>query len=116
MSGERGDRIQEGTSLTYSSFCILSFCVEMLMLLCAQACRDIEEDYNPGITFIVAQKRHNTRFFPQGNKDQIRNGNVIPGTPHSPYYKSINLSVRQFTIEIACTELCVGIWCLQVLW
>ncbi|KAG0611825.1 hypothetical protein M758_7G167600 [Ceratodon purpureus] len=44
-----------------------------------RACRDIQPDYNPGITFIVAQKRHNTRFFPQG-RECIKNGNVIPGT------------------------------------
>lgn len=30
-----------------------------------RVCRDIQEDYNPGITFIVVQKRHNTRFFSQ---------------------------------------------------
>lgn len=32
-------------------------------------------DYNPKITFIVVQKRHHTRFFPEGGS-----GNVQPGT------------------------------------
>lgn len=48
----------------------------------SQACNAIEEGYNPGITFIVAQKRHNTRFFPSNpqSRDILpKNGNVLPG-------------------------------------
>lgn len=43
-----------------------------------QACAELEAGYNPGITFIVAKKRHGTRFFPQ-SRDALRNGNVLPG-------------------------------------
>lgn len=41
-----------------------------------RACRSMEKDYEPKITFIVAQKRHNTRLFP----DRNQYGNVEPGT------------------------------------
>lgn len=67
----------------------------MTYLLSSQACRDIEPDYNPGITFIVAQKRHNTRFFPQG-RDTLRNGNVMPG--NAVTYISFILDTPNFNI------------------
>ena len=46
-----------------------------------RACKRLEKDYEPKITYFVAQKRHHTRFFPPENsKDKLRNGNVMPGT------------------------------------
>ncbi|RDX61992.1 Protein argonaute 2, partial [Mucuna pruriens] len=39
-----------------------------------------ESNYFPTITLIVAQKRHQTRFFPMTAKDGVPNGNVFPGT------------------------------------
>ncbi|XP_052116018.1 protein argonaute 2 isoform X1 [Arachis duranensis] len=37
-------------------------------------------NYFPTITLIVAQKRHQTRFFPEGRRDGSSTGNVLPGT------------------------------------
>ncbi|MED6193882.1 Protein argonaute-2 [Stylosanthes scabra] len=37
-------------------------------------------NYFPTITLIVAQKRHQTRFFPEGWKDGSSSGNILPGT------------------------------------
>ncbi|XP_004486430.1 protein argonaute 2-like isoform X2 [Cicer arietinum] len=37
-------------------------------------------NYFPTITLIVAQKRHQTRFFPNGWKDGSSSGNILPGT------------------------------------
>ncbi|KAL5842663.1 hypothetical protein ACOSQ3_013266 [Xanthoceras sorbifolium] len=37
-------------------------------------------DYYPTITLIVAQKRHQTRFFPESRRDGGSTGNVPPGT------------------------------------
>ncbi|ESW19518.1 hypothetical protein PHAVU_006G131700 [Phaseolus vulgaris] len=37
-------------------------------------------DYFPTITLIVAQKRHQTRFFPEGWRDGSSSGNILPGT------------------------------------
>lgn len=31
----------------------------------------LEEDYQPGITFIAVQKRHHTRLFAVDKKDQV---------------------------------------------
>ena len=46
-----------------------------------QACLSLQEDYRPGITFIVVQKRHHTRLFPTRPEDAIGKGrNVPPGT------------------------------------
>ena len=33
------------------------------LLAIRQACMELEQDYRPGITFIVVQKRHHTRLF-----------------------------------------------------
>jgi len=51
------------------------------LLAIRQACMDLEEDYRPGITFIVVQKRHHTRLFCSDHRDQSgRAGNVPAGT------------------------------------
>ena len=48
-----------------------------------QACLTLQKDgsYQPGITFVVVQKRHHTRLFPTRREDAIGKGkNVPPGT------------------------------------
>uniref|UniRef100_A0AAU7B978 Argonaute 2 n=1 Tax=Sogatella furcifera TaxID=113103 RepID=A0AAU7B978_SOGFU len=46
-----------------------------------QACRTLNENYKPGITFLVVQKRHHTRFFPKNDRDKDGKwGNVPAGT------------------------------------
>ena len=46
-----------------------------------KACVRLEEDYRPGITFIVVQKRHHTRLFCAEKCQQIgRSGNIPAGT------------------------------------
>ncbi|KAK3009949.1 hypothetical protein RJ639_011392 [Escallonia herrerae] len=39
-----------------------------------------EEHYRPRITLVVAQKRHQTRLFPENERDGGSSGNVPPGT------------------------------------
>jgi len=36
-----------------------------------EACMKLEVDYQPGISFIVVQKRHHTRLFCADKKDQV---------------------------------------------
>lgn len=36
-----------------------------------KACIDLEKDYEPGITFLVVQKRHHTRLFCEYEKDEV---------------------------------------------
>ena len=43
------------------------------------ACLAMGDDYAPPITFMVVQKRHHTRFFPQTPQAGDRSGNVQPG-------------------------------------
>lgn len=51
------------------------------LLAVRQACIFLEEDYRPGITFIVVQKRHHTRLFCSDKREQIgRSGNIPAGT------------------------------------
>eukprot|EP00803_Ostreobium_quekettii_P004715 evm.model.scf_2111.1 EVM.evm.TU.scf_2111.1 scf_2111:7138-18005(+) len=38
------------------------------------------EDYRPQLTFVVVQKRHNTRLFPIDNNRDDKSGNILPGT------------------------------------
>ncbi|XP_076888490.1 protein argonaute MEL1-like [Bidens hawaiensis] len=48
-----------------------------------KACISLEADYMPPVTFIVVQKRHHTRFFPDKHGDRNstdRSGNILPGT------------------------------------
>lgn len=46
-----------------------------------EACQKLEEDYQPGITFIVVQKRHHTRLFCSNPQDQVgKSGNIPAGT------------------------------------
>ncbi|KAL5538148.1 hypothetical protein UlMin_045912 [Ulmus minor] len=48
-----------------------------------KACNSIQSDYAPRVTFIVVQKRHHTRLFPEdhGNRNSTdRSGNIQPGT------------------------------------
>lgn len=47
-----------------------------------RACASLEEGYLPPITFIVVQKRHHTRLFPNNHTDRNatdRSGNILPG-------------------------------------
>lgn len=51
------------------------------LLAVRQACYMLEEDYKPGITFIVVQKRHHTRLFSVSKNDQCgKSGNIPAGT------------------------------------
>ena len=36
------------------------------------ACTALEPGYQPAITFIVVQKRHHARFFPQNREETVR--------------------------------------------
>lgn len=45
------------------------------------ACKSLQKDYQPPITFLVVQKRHHTRFFPCNSRDsEDKNKNVPAGT------------------------------------
>ncbi|XP_050701714.1 protein argonaute-2-like isoform X2 [Eriocheir sinensis] len=44
------------------------------------ACTELEETYQPAMTFIVVQKRHHTRFFCNESDGVGKSGNVPPGT------------------------------------
>ncbi|KAH7511864.1 hypothetical protein FEM48_Zijuj12G0027900 [Ziziphus jujuba var. spinosa] len=48
-----------------------------------KACASLEPSYQPPVTFIVVQKRHHTRLFPNNHNDRNsmdRSGNILPGT------------------------------------
>ncbi|EAY91417.1 hypothetical protein OsI_13041 [Oryza sativa Indica Group] len=46
-----------------------------------KACASLQEGYLPPVTFIVVQKRHHTRLFPENRRDMMdRSGNILPGT------------------------------------
>lgn len=44
------------------------------------ACREIDPNYAPTITFILVQKRHHTRLFVANGQDGDRSGNIPAGT------------------------------------
>uniref|UniRef100_I1PEF1 Piwi domain-containing protein n=1 Tax=Oryza glaberrima TaxID=4538 RepID=I1PEF1_ORYGL len=46
-----------------------------------KACASLQEGYLPPVTFVVVQKRHHTRLFPENRRDMMdRSGNILPGT------------------------------------
>ncbi|CAI9766500.1 unnamed protein product [Fraxinus pennsylvanica] len=48
-----------------------------------KACASLEPNYQPPVTFVVVQKRHHTRLFPNNHQDRHavdRSGNILPGT------------------------------------
>ncbi|XP_070038160.1 protein argonaute 5-like isoform X1 [Nicotiana tomentosiformis] len=44
------------------------------------ACKSLGETYKPRLTFVVVQKRHQTRLFPADDKLIPKSGNILPGT------------------------------------
>ncbi|XP_054978744.1 protein argonaute-2-like [Sorex araneus] len=51
------------------------------LLAIREACTSLEKGYQPGITFIVVQKRHHARFFCTEREDQVgRTCNIPAGT------------------------------------
>ncbi|XP_039797428.1 protein argonaute MEL1-like [Panicum virgatum] len=48
-----------------------------------KACASMQRDYLPPVTFVIVQKRHHTRLFPEvhGRRDLTdKSGNILPGT------------------------------------
>ncbi|XP_045829694.1 protein argonaute PNH1-like [Trifolium pratense] len=48
-----------------------------------KACASLEPGYQPPVTFVVVQKGHHTRLFPNNHNDRNstdRSGNILPGT------------------------------------
>ncbi|KAM3294871.1 hypothetical protein ACQJBY_037638 [Aegilops geniculata] len=48
-----------------------------------RACSSLENGYLPQVTFVVVQKRHHTRLFPEDHRSGAladRSGNILPGT------------------------------------
>lgn len=50
------------------------------------ACRSIRADYNPQLTFIVAQKRHSVRFMADGSSANVAPGTVVEEMGHPVYF------------------------------
>ena len=75
-------------------------CLPCLQL--AAACLELEDDYRPPITFVVVQKRYNTRLY---STDQTvldsRSGNIAPG-------EMIALQLKCLPLSLAAGAL----WCL----
>ncbi|RZC57943.1 hypothetical protein C5167_005254 [Papaver somniferum] len=49
------------------------------------ACKAMQENYQPPVTFVIVQKRHRTRLFADNNRSNagdknIKFGNILPGT------------------------------------
>lgn len=66
--------------------CAVLFCVEVLyyeLLAIREACISLEKEYQPGITYIVVQKRHHTRLFCADRTERVRNKLPLPIPPRS---------------------------------
>uniref|UniRef100_A0A8C1PWG2 Argonaute RISC component 1 n=1 Tax=Cyprinus carpio TaxID=7962 RepID=A0A8C1PWG2_CYPCA len=55
--------------------------IHSVLLAIRDACIKLEKDYQPGITYIVVQKRHHTRLFCADKSERIgKSGNIPAGT------------------------------------
>ncbi|GMH32738.1 hypothetical protein BSKO_00572 [Bryopsis sp. KO-2023] len=45
-----------------------------------KACARVAQNYKPKVTFVIVQKRHNTRLFPTDENRDQNSGNILPGT------------------------------------
>eukprot|EP00866_Antonospora_locustae_P002005 jgi/Antlo1/2005/2396 len=59
-----------------------------------KACRSIRTDYNPQLTFIVAQKRHSVRFMDDSNSENVAPGTVVEEIGHPIYFDFYLVSHR----------------------
>ena len=50
------------------------------LLAIREACIKLEKDYQPGITFVVVQKRHHTRLFCMDRNERVSAGNSTSPT------------------------------------
>uniref|UniRef100_A0A8C1XR51 Argonaute RISC component 1 n=1 Tax=Cyprinus carpio TaxID=7962 RepID=A0A8C1XR51_CYPCA len=67
--------------LTLSAVVIKSLILHYELLAIRDACIKLEKDYQPGITYVVVQKRHHTRLFCADKSERIgKSGNIPAGT------------------------------------
>lgn len=59
------------------------------LLAIREACIKLEKDYQPGITFVVVQKRHHTRLFCMDRNERVS----IVGRAHKCETKMIQLLI-----------------------
>lgn len=58
-----------------ASLCVLQVAWPELIAI-RKACISLEEDYRPGITYIVVQKRHHTRLFCSDKAERVSDSSV----------------------------------------
>lgn len=69
--------------LSDSAFIMLC-CAHAIFFFCGKACASLQEDYMPPVTFVVVQKRHHTRLFPEVHGKQCdKSGNILAGKCHT---------------------------------
>lgn len=50
------------------------------LLAIREACIGLEKEYQPGITYIVVQKRHHTRLFCADRNERVSGPTLLPAT------------------------------------
>lgn len=57
------------------------------LLAIREACIKLEKDYQPGITFVVVQKRHHTRLFCVDRNERVSMHLLVMGEVHQLHFK-----------------------------
>jgi eukaryotic translation initiation factor 2C len=86
--------------------CTVCFVHINMVLLPLQACKFLDEKWNPKFTLIIAQKNHHTKFFIPGKTENVPAGNLHQPTcpllqlcrliywwPYNYYYYSLIISM-----------------------
>lgn len=74
---------------TFFFVCVIVFQVAWPELIAIRkACISLEEDYRPGITYIVVQKRHHTRLFCSDKAERVRASRLRAARFQTPFLHS----------------------------
>ena len=68
--------IVEDTFQVQAYFCVFQVAWPELIAI-RKACISLEEDYRPGITYIVVQKRHHTRLFCSDKAERVSGSSLL---------------------------------------
>lgn len=82
-------------------------CLQVLqheLLAIREACIKLEKDYQPGITFVVVQKRHHTRLFCMDRNERVSIVSLVSNLNQNEREHKGETSVMQLYLLLNCRK------------